>query len=103
MLTHLFVLNLPQDFTESRMRTVLHGCHVTSLMLARTRYGAFASIETASEEGGAEAAMILDAVRLPAPLGIVRGDSRIGQKLGEILMHLTGARVGTYSQLSGVA
>src|SRR5688500_3366060 len=100
MPSHLFVLNLPDGFTKSRMRDILDGCHVTSLVLARTLYGVLASIETACEEDAAEAATILDAMILPTPLGIVRGDSCIGQKLGDILLHLTGARPGRRAGLA---
>lgn len=92
-MTELFVLNVPDGFSESRVRDLLDGCHVNHVVLARTRYGILATIETASELGAIKAETILDALALP--LGIVRGDSRIGQKLGEIILHTLGAGSGT--------
>ena len=97
MPNHLFVLNLPDGLNESWLCDVLAGCYVTSVVLARTRYGVLASIKTEREDDAAKAETILDGLNLPVPLGIVRGDSRIGQKLGEILLLLTEAAPGPYS------
>lgn len=96
MPTELFVLNLPDGFTVQRILDLLDGCHVTSVVFARTGYGLLASIVTASEEDASQAETILDALGLPAPLGIVRGDSLIGQKLGEMVVHIIGAGSETY-------
>ena len=97
MPNRLFVLNLHDGLSESWIRDVLVGCCVTSVKLARTRYGVLASIETEREQDAAKAETILDGLHLPVPLGIVRGDSRIGQKLGEILLLLTEPTPETYS------
>jgi len=97
MPSELFLLNVPDGFSESRIRELLDGCHVTTVAFVRTRHGILASIETASEEDAVEAETILDTLALPVPLGIVRGDSRIGQKLGEIVLHLTGVGSGPHS------
>lgn len=91
METRLFVLNLPYRFSESKMRDVLSDCNVTSVVFAPTIYGVLACVELASKTDAAKAQAILDGLKLPAPLGVVRGASRIGQKLGEILLDLTKA------------
>lgn len=90
MSSELLVLNVPDDFSESRIRGLLAGCHVTTVAFVRTGYGILAAIETASEEDAVNAETILDGLALPVPLGIVRGDSRIGKKLSEIVLYLTG-------------
>ena len=89
MQTRLFVLNLPYYFSQSRLREALEGCNVTSIVLARTIYGVLASVETASQEDAKNAEKILSSLKLPAPLGIVHGETGIGQKLGEVLLDLT--------------
>jgi hypothetical protein len=96
----LFVLNLPYFFSASKIRDVLGGCHVTSVELARTIHGVLASIDTLTEEDAAKAEAILNELNLPAPLGIIRGETRIGQKLGETLTNLTEAVPRTYSDVA---
>lgn len=89
MHTRLFVLNLPYYFSQSRLQEALEGCNVTSIVLARTLYGVLASVETAGHEDAKMAETILGSLKLPAPLGIVHGETGIGQKLGEVLRDLT--------------
>jgi hypothetical protein len=89
MQTRLFVLNLPYFFSQSRLREALEGCNVTSIVLARTIYGVLASVETADQEDAKTAETILHSLKLPAPLGIVHGETSIGKKLGEVLLDLT--------------
>jgi hypothetical protein len=91
MQTRLFILNLPYYFSQSRLREVLNGCNITSVVLARTIYGVLALVETASQEDANNAETILTSLKLPAPLGIVHGETGIGQKLGEVLVDLTEA------------
>jgi hypothetical protein len=87
----LFVLNLPYFFSESKVCDILKECGVTSIRFARTVHGVLASIQTLTEDDLSKAETILGALKLPAPLGIVRGDTLMGQKLGETLLGLTGA------------
>jgi hypothetical protein len=42
-----------------------------------------------TEDDLVKAETILSALKLPAPLGIVRGDTLMGQKLDETLRHIT--------------
>ena len=85
----LFVLNLPYFFSESKVHEVLKGCGVTSIRFARTVHGVLPSIQTLTEDDLVKAETILSALKLPAPLGIVRGDTLMGQKLDETLRHIT--------------
>lgn len=87
--TRLFVLNLPYYFSQSRLQEALEGCNVTSIVLARTIYGVLASVETAGQKDAKTAETILSSLKLPAPLGLVHGDTAIGEKLGEVLLDLT--------------
>jgi hypothetical protein len=96
----LFVLNLPYFFSASKMHDVLNGCHVTSVELARTIHGVLASVETLTEEDATKAETLLNALKLPAPLAIIRGETRIGQKLGETLTNLTETAPRTYSDVA---
>ena len=96
----LFILNLPYYFSHSRLREVLNGCNVTSIVLARTIYGVLASVETAGQEDAKNAENILSSLKLPAPLGIVHGDTGIGQKLGEVLADLTEETQTPYSNVA---
>ena len=99
MQTRLFVLNLPYYFSQSRLREALEGCNVTSIVLARTIYGVLAAIDTAGQEDAKQARTILSSRKLPAPLGMVHGDTGIGQKLGEVLLDLTEGAT-TYSNVA---
>lgn len=96
----LFVLNLPYFFSASKMRDVLDGCHVTSVELGRTIHGVLASIEMLTEEDAAKAETILNGLKLPAPVGVIRGETRIGQKLGETLANLIETAPKTYSHVA---
>lgn len=100
MSSRLFVLNLPHTFSESQMRDVLDGCNATSVEFVHTIYGVLTSIELASEEDAANAKTILAALKLPAPIDVVRGESGIGTKLGEILTYLTKGRSKAYSDMA---
>jgi RNA recognition motif-containing protein len=85
----LFVLNLPNFFSESKVRDILKECGVTSIRFAHTVHGVLASIQTLTEDDLVKAETILSALKLPAPLGLVRGDTLMGQKLDETLRHIT--------------
>ena len=98
MPNHLFVLNLPDGFSESRMRAMLEGCSVTSIVLAEGLYGYLASIEMATQEDAVKAETILNSVA--APFGIVRGETRIGEKLAEMLIGLMEGTPRTHSELA---
>ena len=96
----LFVLNLSYFFSASKMHDVLNGCHVTSVELARTIHGVLASVETLTEADATRAEPLLNALKLPAPLAIIRGETRIGQKLGETLTNLIETSPRTYSDVA---
>ena len=85
MQTRLFVLNLPYFFSESRVREMLKGCDVTSVMFARTIHGVMASIQTSSKDEAEKVETILCALKLPAPLSVIHGGSLMGEKLRESL------------------
>jgi hypothetical protein len=96
----LFVLNLANFFSESKVRDILKECGVASIRFAHTVHGLLASIETLTEDDLAKAETILDALKLPVPLGIVRGDTLMGQKVGETLADFTGGRPTQYTDVT---
>ena len=100
MQTRLFVLNLPYFFSESKVRDILKGCDVTSVMFHRTIHGVMATIQTGSEVAAGKVETILGASRLPGPLGVIRGQSCIGPMLGDTLAALTKNSTAAYSDVS---
>lgn len=100
METRLFVLNLPCFFSESKVRDMLKACDVTSVMFASTIHGVMASIKTSSKEEAEKVETILYALKLPAPLGVIRGGSLMGEKLRETLPDLSNTPSGAYSDVS---
>jgi hypothetical protein len=96
----LFVLNLPYFFSEPKVRDILKECGVTSIRFARTLHGVFSIIQTLTEDDLAKAETILGALKLPVPLGIVRGDTLMGQKLSETLLDPNEGTTTAYSDVT---
>lgn len=96
----LFVLNLPYFFSEPKVCDILKECGVISIRFARTIHGVLASIQTLTEDDLAKAETILGALKLPAPLSIVRGDTLMGQKLGETLHDPNEGTTTAYSDVT---
>ncbi len=101
MESRLFVLNLPNFFSESKVHEVLKGCRVASVRFARTAHGVLACIQTMSEDDLTKAETILGALKLPAPLSIVRSNTLIGQRLDETLLDpIQGTQTASYSDVT---